>query len=258
VGETAFRTKGCLRVGTEVELKLAVVAEDLRVVRRVLQSMRGFSQAETVSAARPIVSTYYNTPDLAMRDRETSLRVRRDGEVGFVQTVKSTGANVLAGGEWYDRVADERPSVAAPESGRHLKGLEDTPLRPLFVTEVSRTVIVLEPRPGTRIEASVDEGHISALDREASEPVSEVELELKAGEDRSILYDIALRLLENVPTLRLEMRSKAARGYDLVTRAVRGRSKPRDYTAAPVELDQAMTLDAALSAVGLWGMVQLL
>src|SRR5258708_564345 len=105
---------------------------------------------------------------------------------------------------------------------------------------------------------SVDEGHISALDREASEPVSEVELELKAGEDRSILYDIALRLLENVPTLRLEMRSKAARGYDLVTRAVRGRSKPRDYTAAPVELDQAMTLDAALSAVGLWGMVQLL
>jgi triphosphatase len=110
---------------------------------------------------------------------------------------------------------------------------------------VTRDTVLVSPRPGAQIEAAVDRGWIYAAGRDAGEPISEVELELKEGEPTA-LYDLALELLAVAP-LRLSTHSKAARGYRLVagmTEAV----APAHST--PVALEPALSGDDALKRIG--------
>ena len=195
-----------------------------------------------------LVNTYYDTGDRRLRQRGLVLRVReRNGR--FVQTVKSDSqpdAGVLARGEWEDAIPGPKPSSAAPESGRFLTSDLLGELVPLFRTEVRREAIDLSPSPGTRIEAAIDRGEIRAPGRDAREPISEVELELKSGASAA-LFDVALDLLRIAP-LRLEPRSKAERGYRLAAEG------PRRLAAAHFEapeLDAEMTGDAALQRIGI-------
>ena len=198
--------------------------------------------------AKALVSTYFETPDRALRRAGLVVRVREeDGR--FVQTVKSDAAateNPLARGEWEDAVADNRPDPDAPHSGRLLPREAVAELRPLFVTEVSRTAIDLEPSRGILIEAAIDRGNIRSGDGTRVDPVCEVEFELKEGEPAA-LYDLALRLLKTAP-LRLEPRSKAERGYRLVEED--GAQPPSPYFAAPVDLDRRISVDDALQRIG--------
>ena len=101
------------------------------------------------------------------------------------------------------------------------------------------------PTPGTRIEAAVDRGAIRTHDNARSEPVSEVELELKEG-NPAALYDLALELLETAP-LRIELRSKAERGYRLLQSAGEPPSPP---SPEPLVLTPDMTIEDALQRVG--------
>ena len=59
---------------TEIELKLAVDADNLATIRRVLSDMAAGSPA-----ASTLVSAYYDTPDFALSREGFSLRVRTDG-----------------------------------------------------------------------------------------------------------------------------------------------------------------------------------
>ena len=77
------------------------------------------------------------------------------------------------------------------------------------------------------------------------EPLSEIELELKSGEPAAI-YDVALRLLDVAP-LRLETRSKAERGYALVTP---DGGRPPTVHVKPVILDAVMTVEGMLQSIG--------
>ena len=106
-------------------------------------------------------------------------------------------------------------------------------LHPLFVTEVVRETVVIEPRPGTRIEAAIDTGEIRAIDNGRSEPISEIELELEYG-DPTALFDLALRLLETAP-VRIEARSKSERGYRLVAgdRGAAGGARRASFPRSP-------------------------
>ena len=61
-----------------------------------------------------------------------------------------------------------------------------------------------------------------------------------------MLYDVALRLLEAVP-LRIETRSKAERGYDLVD----GARRPLIVHAQAFAIEPDMTVDAVLHGLGL-------
>ena len=91
----------------------------------------------------------------------------REVEGRFVQTLKTEdpdSANLLSRGEWEDPVAGNQPDPQAPESGSHLAEEIVDALRPLFVTEVERVTIEIEPQPGTRIEAAVDHGTIRTAD----------------------------------------------------------------------------------------------
>ncbi|HSK42168.1 MAG TPA: CHAD domain-containing protein, partial [Arenibaculum sp.] len=86
-------------------------------------------------------------------------------------------------------------------------------IRPVFSTDFQRTVLVLRPGPGVEIEMALDTGEVRAGARR--DPVSEVELELKAG-PLGGLFDLALELLRVVP-VRIATRSKAEAGFALTT-----------------------------------------
>jgi inorganic triphosphatase YgiF len=208
-----------------------------------------------VSTQERLISTYYDTPGSALKERGLTLRVRDQGG-HFLQTVKEgdlASGDLLSRGEWEDAVPESRPDPEAVQSGSRLPEGAAADLRPFFVTEVSRTIFAVEPVPGTAIEAAVDEGEIRALAGDGSEPISEIELELKGG-DATALYDLAVQLLEVAP-LRIETRSKSERGYRLVER---GDAAPPAVHAEPVILDPDMTVEAALQNIGRSCLAQLL
>ena len=199
-------------MATEQELKFAVAPSDMAKLRHTLGAM---------SRRRPsrskLVSTYFDTKDGALRKGDMTLRVRRKGR-RFLQTVKSNGPapELAAHGEWEDPISGQTPDLTARNGTLVRRAIGEASVAPLFTTTVRRSTIMLQPRAGTIIEAALDEGEIRAAHGDAVEPISELELELKSG-DAAALYDIALRLLEVAP-LRLDVQSKADRGYRLVAR----------------------------------------
>jgi inorganic triphosphatase YgiF len=195
-----------------------------------------------------LVSTYYDTPTLALHRERLSLRVRKQGGE-FVQTVKAedpTQADVLERKEWEDHIPSKRPVLDAPKTGKRLPdAVRDEELRPVFTTTVTRTAIEISPDPSAWIEAAIDEGEIHTSRGDAVEPISEIELELKKGDPR-VIFDVALQLLEAAP-IRIETRSKAERGYRLF--GTDGRM-PQAVRVGPVALDPAMSVEAALERIG--------
>jgi triphosphatase len=201
----------------------------------------------SVSSQERLISTYYDTHDFALKQRGLTLRIREQAG-RFIQTVKAddlAGANILARGEWEDALSDSRPDLEAPQSGAHLPGDVGGEFRPIFVTDVARTTVEVEPLPGTHIEAAIDKGEIRVVAGGAVEPICEIELELKSG-DAAGLYDLALGLLDIAP-IRIETRSKSERGYRLVEGAG---AAPPVFHAEPVVLDPGMTVEAALQKIG--------
>ncbi|UCD68628.1 MAG: CHAD domain-containing protein [Betaproteobacteria bacterium] len=84
----------------------------------------------------------------------------------------------------------------------------------VFTTEFERSSSVIEPKEGTRVEVSIDQGAIVAGKRRES--VCKVELELKQGA-LAPLFDLAEKLVA-LPDVRIEAVSKAQRGYRTVAR----------------------------------------
>jgi uncharacterized protein YjbK len=227
------------RIAIEFELKLAAPPEDLEKVERALLAMPIMRSERQTN----VVSTYYDTPALILNREGLTLRVRKQGQ-SFVQTVKANdliGKNVWERREWEEPITSSRPDLNAPKTRAHLpQAIREKELRSIFTIAVTRKVIEIEPHPSTRIEVAIDKGEIRTADGGAVEPISEIELELKDGYPAP-LYDLALRLLE-FAEIRLEMSSKAERGYRLAGTA----TLPRAVQAEPVTLDPAMAVEAAL------------
>lgn len=200
------------------------------------------------SEVRKLVSTYCDTAMLALHRERLSFRVRTQGSE-FVQTVKAenpTQVDILERKEWEDQIPSKRPVLDAPKTCKRLRGtVRDQELRPVFTTTVTRTTIEISPDPSICIEAAIDEGEIRTCMGDAAEPISEIELELKKG-DPHVIFDLALKLLKAAP-IRIETRSKAERGYRLL-----GTDGPVPHAirVAPVVLDPAMSVDAALERIG--------
>lgn len=233
-------------IATETELKLAVRPGDLPAIAHALEIRSASAPAGAAEVA--LLNTYFDSPEHALVKRGLTLRVRqRDGR--FIQTVKAD-ADVaglgLPRGEWEDDIAGAEPDLAARHSGRVIDDDFAGRLTPIFCTEVRRREIDLSVFADTHIEAALDQGRIEIVENRNSEPISEVELELKAG-NPAVLYDIALDLLATAP-LRLERRSKAERGYRLASAAP---APVKAAHAAPVELTETMTGDEALRRIGI-------
>ena len=248
----------------ETELKLVVPPEH---GARLLEHPALRAALVASPEERHEVTTYFDTPDLALAREGVSLRVRRGGG-RRVQTVKAGGAEdgvtdglalrrstqgvdppegrpaKLAYGEWEWPIERDEPDLGllaqTPIDGAATARVEGR-LEPVFVTDIRRTACVLRLDGGTRAEVALDVGSIAA--GEARLPVSELELELKAGTPGP-LYRLALQLHAAVP-LAVLTESKAERGRRLRT----GEAAPVRKAADPDLAGEASVADGVRRVV---------
>ena len=188
-------------------------------------------------------SVYFDTPGFELMRRGIALRLRR---VGYhrVQTLKAEAPAVGAMAsrpEWEVPVAGGEPDFAVmpPEALALLAGIDLSRVAPVFATEFRRTTWLLQTEGGVA-ELALDDGAILA--GEASQPISELEIELKSGRPE-ILFDLARTLLDELP-LRVEPRAKAERGY-LLREAV----APAPTRAEPPDIHAGQAAGEARLAV---------
>jgi inorganic triphosphatase YgiF len=191
--------------GPEVELKFEMSDEALTK----LIEHPAFDQPARTTSLRSI---YFDTPDRDLRNACLGLRVRESDD-GLVQNLKwEKHSAPFIRHEWETKVRSDHPDPAA---------LADTPaddvldgdgelLEPIFTTTVERTSRVWR-RDDDMVEVSFDRGEITS--GVSSEPIQELELELKSG-DPQALFELASILSDQVK-LPLMFQSKAERGYHL-------------------------------------------
>ncbi len=227
----------------EIELKLALAPGDAGRFRRhpLLASLK-----QEPARTERLVNTYYDTSALRLQKSRIALRIRHAGKQ-LVQTIKRDampGQSGFVRGEWERPVESDVPdlsgiddpglrAVLVPRRGR-------LALTPVFATDFRRTVWLLKTADA-EAECALDIGEIRA--GKTSQPICEVELELKSG-DPAALFAMAQSLNRTVP-LRLELASKAARGYALAAGA-----KPGPKSSQAVQLHDAMTGQTAISVIG--------
>jgi triphosphatase len=232
----------------EVELKLSGAPDALaRLGDHAAARLDGGAAPITPAEVRTVEvrTVYYDTPQLELAAAGVSVRLRRDGDRRLL-TLKTRGdAGTEQGAaatrrEWETPLDDDHfdPALLDRFDGAGLVPPElRAALRPCFTTMISRRTLRLAPADGVMIEMSIDHGE--ALTEHASEPVSEVELELKQGPPAA-LFRLALDLHAHTP-LRLEGESKADVGLRLLT----GRA-PQAVAPPPLGLSRLLTAGEAL------------
>ena len=204
----------------EVELKLLVDPSSIGAI----ETHPTFERS-AAPRRHHLTTTYFDTPDLALRQHGASLRIRRAGQ-SFVQTVKFDDPEAAFGGrgEWEWTIASAALDLAKldelPEEVAMVRAAARR-AKPLFVTEIERTTWQLDLE-GTSVEAALDSGVARAGDRRAD--ISEVELELKGGPSGP-LFRLAIDLADRAD-LRYGSQSKAERGYGLTSSDLPPRPEP--------------------------------
>ena len=200
---------------TEIELKLLLSKEDLErllTLDFMVQAIREGSRR-----VRHLVSTYYDTPELTLKEHGIAYRVRDKGDGSFEATVKTQKQS--AGGlserlELNLPLAEAQPVLdgfAALGLGFELSELAPCGVQALFTVDVQRITYILD-YAGAVCELAIDKGAIRC--GEKSDSIDEVEIELLEGEVQALL-ELKERIAAAV-TLRAEERSKFARGLALL------------------------------------------
>lgn len=231
---------------TEIELKLSAAPDIIKALAHSATIKHG-SQGDGI--VKQLESTYFDTPDLRLRSRGISLRVRKDGG-HYIQTMKTAGGAggaIARRGEWETPVVGPLPDLAAinePDARELLGLILPGELRPVFTNRVRREVRRVngsgkDGRP-RMIEVAVDLGETQS--GEATEPIAEIELELLSGGPENV-FDMALEL-HRIDSVHIERRSKAERGYALSTNTF-----PVWHKARPISFNPGASLDESLAAV---------
>jgi len=167
-------------------------------------------------AARELTNIYFETDDNQLRRWDMGLRIR-GVDKRFEMTLKAAGQTV--GGlhqrpeyniELSEPVLDiaRLPAEIWPQ-GTDVAALQPR-LQPLFTTHFRREIWLITTGH-SEIEVAFDQGEVTA--GELSEPLCEIELELKRGERQDLL--VFAQQLVALGGLRMGSLSKAARGYQL-------------------------------------------
>jgi triphosphatase len=229
----------------EIELKLSGAPDALARSADHAAALFERRTSSAPPAAVQVRTVYYDTPKLELAATGVSVRLRRDGDRRLL-TLKTRGdAGTEQGAaatrrEWETPLDDDHfdPAMLDRFDGAGLVPPElRGALRPCFTTLITRRTLLLAAADGVVIEMSIDHGE--ALTEHASEPISEIELELKQG-PVSALFRLALDLHAHTP-LRLEGESKADVGLRLLT----GRA-PQAVAPPPLGLSRLLTGGEAL------------
>ncbi len=222
----------------EVELKLRVSPEAMAMLR-AHPDFSGFL-GEPIS--EKLVSVYFDSDKLFLRDHGLTLRVRHDGKKR-VQTIKSAHHGIFERSEWEHDIKSDAPNLALVANTALGPILTDdirNALKPIFETRIERTAYRLNGGSND-VAIAFDEGQIVAAG--TSRAVCEIELELKRG-DPTELFKIARAIGELVPS-QLDVKSKSERGYDLVEKSPAGAEKAYEpELSAGTNAGRAFTLIA--------------
>jgi triphosphatase len=206
----------------EIELKLSISATDVATFRR-LPLLAHY--ADGAPQTERLVSTYFDTPALYLKQQRSALRVRRCANQ-WIQTFKG-GGRVEAGlhqrHEWECPVAQAQidlpsllPLIDNPSARAILQQADlVSQLQPVFTTDFERTIWMLQLSSETLVELALDQGFVIAEDNgdERRVALSEIELELKHGQlDDLLAFSLALK--QQLP-LQASNISKAQRGFAL-------------------------------------------
>jgi len=194
----------------EIELKLGLPRKAVAALRRHPL----FAAAEKQGNAVTLDNTYYDTAELALKNKRIALRTRRHGRT-WLQTVK---CGALSTGGLTHRPEWEQPFdgsfdfslVTATRVRKFLTRIEPQ-LVPVFSTRFRRETRAYAPDDRVRILMMIDTGEVIAGER--TEPICELELELERGRPLDLLL-LACRLVADLPLLPDDV-SKAERGYRL-------------------------------------------
>jgi triphosphatase len=214
----------------EIELKLRVSPEGLATLR----TRSDFADALGEAVSETLVSVYFDSDKLLLRDHGLTLRVRHIGDKR-IQTIKSADNGIFERSEWEQAIEGDQPDLGLAADTALAPLLSDDvskALKPVFETRIERTAYRLNGGE-SEIAMAFDEGRI--VGGRASCAVSEIELELKRGEPAE-LFKVARTIAEIVPA-QIDVKSKAERGYDLV-------KKPSAAAEKAYEPDLSAGLDA--------------
>jgi triphosphatase len=216
----------------EIELKLRVEPSDIATLR----DHPGFGGALHDPITQELVSVYFDSDDLFMREHGLTLRVRHAGE-RRIQTIKTADAasGIFERSEWEKPIESDIPDFTDIADTALAPLLSDDlcqALKPVFETRVERTTYHLNGGD-TDIVLAFDDGKI--VTSKASCPISEIELELTRGHPGD-LFRVARDIGRIVPA-RIDVKSKSERGYDLL-----------EKTSAAVEKASEPVLPASMSA----------
>lgn len=197
----------------EIELKLTANQEVINSIKQELSHFHVVNQTQVFSR-----NIYFDTADLFFAKHKMGLRVREEQQQ-YTMTLKTAGKNQGAlhiRPEYNIRLTQFAPDMAQFSAYPELQLDRDyhslqTALRPIFATDFQREYYLLEMGNGTQLEIALDQGKITANDKE--EPISEIEIELKHGTVNDVLYFVQNLLF--LDGMRLGQESKAERGYRL-------------------------------------------
>ncbi|QCP51134.1 CYTH domain-containing protein [Trinickia violacea] len=202
----------------ESEIKLALPPDQVAAATEFFVTRTGKAGIHV-----QLTNDYFDTPALTLAKSKSALRLRKSPH-GWLQTYKTVGS--AEGGlhrrhEWEMPVAGERLDidalVTACDDAASAEALREAApaLIKLFSTDFTRTLWHVV-HGDTEIEAAIDQGEITAevdgVTRRT--PISEIELELKHG-DEPALHALQAELAAKVPGLAPDNGSKAQRGYQL-------------------------------------------
>lgn len=199
---------------TEIELKLVISKANLKrmlALDFVASAIRKGSKKK-----RKLVSSYYDTEELAFKEQGIAYRVRDKGDGSFEATVKTSRRNSAGLSERLELNIPLTEDKAVLDGFLDL-GLEQdlADLAPngvvqLFKVSVERTTYILD-LGGAVAELAIDSGYITA--GKARDKIDEIEIELLEG-NKEALLEFAARLAAAVP-MYVEKRSKFVRGLAL-------------------------------------------
>lgn len=224
----------------EVELKLELSPADVPRMRDLLTARFGAG-----APAVRLSSVYYDTPAQDLAAERVTLRVRRQDGGAPVQTVKrshATQAGLFERDEWETELTEAEPDfdAFAQTSASRSVSVEPRDLAPVFETVVERIVWQVATHD-YHIEVALDDGRVVAGQR--SEPLAEVEFELKRGSPRDLFR--TLDAFAEIRSLRPGVLAKSERGFRLA------RAKPpRASKAEPLHLSKSMTTAEAFQRIG--------
>ena len=229
-----------LPTGRELEIKFKTDSAGLKLALR--SELLSTDAPDT--PRRTLRSVYFDTPAGDLRKQRMFLRVRK---VRNTHIMGLKGARPLAEAPFSRSEIEVRVPRLDPDITRFGEEIaaelncviDGQPLEQKFETQIKRRLRCLNLERSL-IEVAFDEGFVVAGDRR--QPLTEIELELKAGEEIA-LYDLAVRLADALP-VRLDIMSKAERGFLLTAD-----HHPLPVRAAVLQFPANATLDDAVEVV---------